>query len=116
MAIKEQRGTGDQAGIHSLGLTGVELDENETVPGKAVAMRFGPEMAQEAFSEFKDFEDPVGGNQGLSSCSGLDKKNIFEFVRTGRQDGSTLVDFGGIEKVEDRKVLDGQDLVHAFEA
>lgn len=116
MAVDEQRGTGDQAGIHSLGLTGVELDENETVPGEAVALRFGPELAQEDFSEFKDFENPIGGDHGLSSGSGIDQQNIFEFVRTGRQDGSTLVDFGGIEQVEDGKMLDGQDLVHAFEA
>ena len=57
------------------------------------------------------------GDQGLGgSGGGVSEQNIFKFVVAGRQDGGALVDLGGIKQIEDGKMLDGENFVHAFDA
>src|ERR1700746_999739 len=53
----------------------------------------------------------MGGSDGCVS-----QKYILELVVAGRQDRSALVDLSRIEQVQDRKMLHGQDPVHALEA
>ena len=43
-------------------------------------------------------------------------EDVFEFVVAGRGDAGALVDFAGIEQIQNRKALDVQYLVHAFDA
>lgn len=56
------------------------------------------------------------GDQGLGgSDSSIGKKDVLKLVIAGGEDGSALVDFGRIQKIEDREMLDGQDAIHTFE-
>jgi len=116
MAVDEKRGPGKKAGSHGLGLSGVDPDENEALPGGTVSFGFGLELTEEVLFELEDFLDPHAGDQRLSGGGGIGEHDVFKFVATGREDGGTLADLGGIEQVEDGEVLDGQDLVHAFDA
>ena len=117
MAVDEQRGPRKQTWIHGHGFLGVDLDEHEAVPGGAVAFGFGAEVVEEGLLELEDFLDVAAVDEGLSSGSGgVGEQDVFEFVAARRQDGGAFVDFGGIEQIEDRKVLHGEDFIHAFEA
>ncbi len=117
MAVEEQGGSGNEAGIHGEGLPGIELDEDEAEPGGAIAFGFGLELAQEGLFEFEDLGDLHGGDEGVGSGDGgIGEQDVFKGVGAGGKDGGTLVDFGRIEQVEDGKMLDGKDFVHAFEA
>lgn len=116
MAVDKKRGAGDEAREHG-GVAGVELDEDEAVPGRTVPFELGLELAKKGLTELQDFKDPVGGDKGLGgSGGGIGEKDVFEVVGAGGQDGGALVDLGGVEEVEDREVLDGEDLVHALDA
>src|SRR5579863_3724996 len=116
MAIEEQSCTGGEARVHAGCVPRIELDEDEALPGRAVTFGFGPELAEERFLEFEDFDDLVGGDQGTSGDRGIGEQDVFKFVGARRKDGGAFVDFSGIEQVEDGKVLDGENLVHAFQA
>ena len=116
MAVDQQSCPGHEAGIHGHGLFGIDLDEHEALPAGAIAVGFGFELAQEVFLELKDVFDVHAGDERLGGGSGgVGEQDVFEFIAAGWQDGGTLVDFGGIEQIEDGKVLDGKDFVHAFE-
>ena len=96
---------------------GIELDEHKALPGRTIAFDFGFELAQEVFLELENFLHVHAGDQGLGgSGGGVGEQNVFEFVVAGRQDGGALVDLGGIEQIEDGKMLDGENFVHAFDA
>lgn len=117
MSVDQERCPGHEPGIHADGVLGIDLDEHEALPGGAVAFGFGSQLAQEGFLEFEDFFHVHVGDERLGSSSGgVGEQDIFEFVAAGRDDGSTLIDLGGIEQVEDGKMLDGENFVHAFEA
>jgi len=117
MAVNEQRGTRKQTGIHGHRFLGIDLDEHEAVPSGAVAFGFGAQVLEECFLELEDFLHVAAVDQGLSGGSGgVGEQNVLEFVAARRQDGGTFVDFGGIEQIEDGKMLHGEDFVHAFEA
>jgi hypothetical protein len=48
--------------------------------------------------------------------SAVGEEDVREFVVAGGQDGSALVDLGWFQQIEDGKMLDGEDAVHALEA
>ena len=52
----------------------------------------------------------------LGGSGSVDHQDILELIATGGQDAGPLVDLGGVEQVEDRKVLYIQDIVHALQA
>ena len=116
MSVEQEQGAGHEAWVHGRGILGVQLDEDETVPGGAIAFRFGFQLAQIGLFEFEDVKNEVGGNEGTGGRGGIGEHDIFELVRTGRQDRGAFIDLGGIEQVEDGEVLDGKDLVHALDA
>jgi len=117
MAVDQERGSGREAGRHGQGVAGVELDQDEAVPGGAVAVGFRPELVEEGFLELEDFLHVHADNEGFGSGGGgIGEKDIFEFIAAGRKDGSPFVDFRRVKEVEDGEVLDLEDLVHAFEA
>ena len=116
MAVDEQRGSGNEAGMHGKGLAGVELDEDEAVPGGTVAIGFRLEFAQEAFFELEDLDDQIRGDEGVGGGGGIGEQDVFKLIGARGQDGGTFVDFDGIKQVENGKMLDGQDFVHALEA
>ena len=46
----------------------------------------------------------------------IDQQHVIEIVLTGRGNAGTLVDFAGIEQIQDGQALHIQHLVHAFDA
>ncbi len=117
MAVDKQRGCGIQPGRHRQSVAGIESDENEAMPDGTVAFDLGFKPAQEASGKFQNAEDTVGGDQGTSRSRGWRcEQDILEVVAAGRQDRSAPIDVGGIEQVEDGKMLHGEDLIHALDA
>jgi len=117
MAVDEERGFGGQAGRHGLGVAGIELDQDEALPGRTVAFGFGLELVEEGFLELEDLFHVHAGDERLGSGGGgIGEHDVFRVVGTGREDGGAFVDLGGIEQVENGEVLDLKDLVHALNA
>src|ERR1700745_2521171 len=115
MAVNQERGSGGQAGRHSLGVAGIELDEDEALPVGTGAFGFRLQFAQEGFLDFADVLQVHGGDEGLGGGGGgIGEDNVFEIVGAGGNHGGALVDLEGIEQVEDGEMLDLEDLVHAL--
>ena len=116
MAVNQERGSWGKAGRHGMGVARIELNEDEALPGGTVAFGVGTQFVEEGLLEFEDLLDVHADDAGLGSGGeAVGEDDVFEFVTAGRKDGGTLVDLGGIEKVEDAEVLDMEDLVHAFD-
>jgi len=116
MSVDQQGDAGLEARGHAGGVLGVGLDQDEAVPGGAVSLDVGLELAKEGLLELECVEDEIGIDQRARDGGQADEQDIFEFVGAGRQDGGALVDLGWIEQVEHGEVLDGENLVHAFNA
>src|ERR1022692_1758085 len=117
MAVDEERGSGRQAGVHAHAFAAIHLDEHEAFPLLTTAFGLGFQLLKKSFFEFQDFFDVHAGDQGMGGGYGsFREENVLKFVVAGRQDGSALVDFGGIEQIQDREVLHREDAVHAFQA
>jgi len=116
MSVDQKRDAGLEAWGHGGDVLGVGFDQDEAVPGGAVHLHVGLELAKEGLLELEDVEDEISGDQRASQGGEADEKDVFELVGAGRQDGGALVDLGGIEQVEDGEVLDGENLVHALDA
>src|SRR4029077_10788055 len=117
MAVDQERGSGEQAGRHSLGVAGIELDEDEALPVGTVAFGFRLQSVQEGFLELEDVLHMHAGDEGLGGGGGgICEDDVFEIVSAGGNHGGALVDFSGIEQVEDGEVLDLENLVHAIDA
>ena len=115
MAVEQEGGSGREAGKHGLGVPGIELDQDEALPGGSVTLGFRPELVQEGFLELEDLFDMHAGDAGFGGgCGTVGEYDVLEIVGAGRKDGGAFVDLGGVEEVEDREVLDLQDLVHAL--
>src|SRR6266478_2609527 len=65
MAVDQERGAGQQAGIHAHAFAGVHLDEHESLPLLAITLGFRFQLLQEAFLEFQDFLDVHAGDEWL---------------------------------------------------
>jgi len=116
MAVDQERGSGRKAGRHGLGVAGIELDEDEALPGRAVGFGVGFQPGEERLLELEDLFHVHADDEGLGGGGErIGEDNVFEFVAAGGKNGGALVDLGGIEEVEDGEVLDVEDLVHAFE-
>src|SRR5579863_3524412 len=117
MAIDQERCAGSKAGVHSRGFAGVEFDQDEALPSGTVAFRVGANVVKKGLLELEDFFDMHADDQRLGSgCMGIRENDVLELVCAWGKDGGALVDFGGIEQVENREVLDLQDFIHAFKA
>lgn len=117
MAVDEQRGAGKQARVHAHTFVGVNLNYYEAFPLLAIAYDFRFQFFEKSFLELQDFLDVHAGDEGLGSGDGsIDEKDVLELVIAGRQDGSALIDLGGVEQIQHRKVLNGEDPVHALKA
>jgi len=117
MSVEQQGGAGGEAGRHGGGVPGIELDQDEAVPGGTVALGIGLELVEKGLLELEGPQNAVGGDQGTGGGSGgVGDEDVLELVGAGRQDGGTLVDGSGIEQIEDGKMLNRKDFVHTFEA
>lgn len=117
MTVDQERGSGEQAGRHSLGVAGIELDQDEALPVGTGAFGFRLQFVQEGFLEFEDVLHMHAGDEGLGGGGGgIGEDDVFEIVGAGGNHGGALVDLGGIEQVEDGEMLDLEDLVHALDA
>ena len=117
MTVDQERGSGKQAGRHSLGVAGIELDQDEALPVGTGAFGFRLQFVQEGFLEFEDVLHVHAGDEGLGGGGGgIGEDDVFEIVGAGGNHGGALVDLGGIEQVEDGEMLDLEDLVHALNA
>ena len=102
MAVDQEGGSGAEAGRHERGLPGIELDEDEALPGGTVAFGFSRKLVKESFPELQDFFHMHADDEGPGGSGGrVGEDDVLEFVLAGRQDGGPLVDFGGIDEVED---------------
>src|SRR5580692_6883520 len=117
MAVDQECGPGQQAGIHAHAFVAINLDEDETLPLLTIAFGFRFQFLKKAFLEFQDFFDVHAGDEGMSGGDGsVSEEDVLELVVAGGQDRSALVNFGWYQQSEDGKMLDGQDPVHTFEA
>src|ERR1700684_3123645 len=117
MAVDQECGSGKQAGIHAHGFAVVYFDEHEALPGLTVAFCFRFQLLKKTFLEFEDFFDVHAGDEGMSGGDwSVDEKDVLKLVVARGKDGCALVDLGGIEQIKYRKMLDGQNPVHALEA
>jgi len=117
MAVKQERGSGREAGVHAGGVLGVGFDEDEALPGRTGAFHFRLQFAEEGLLEFQDFFYMHAGDERLGrGAGGIGEDDVLELVTAGGQDGGAFADFCGIEQVEDGKTLNGKDFVHAFDA
>ena len=117
MAVDQEGGSGKQAGVHAHAFAVVYLDEYKAFPLLATALGLGFQLFEKSFLKFQDFFDVHAGDERLSGGHGsVGEQDVLEFIVAGGQDGSAFVHFGGVEQIEHRKMLDGQDPVHAFEA
>src|SRR5580700_1708532 len=117
MAVDEERGPWQQTGVHTHPLAGIGLNEDEALPPVAITLGFGLQLLQKSLLEFQDFLNVHAGDKGLGGGDvAVGEENVLELVIARGQDGSAFVDFGGVEQIEHRKMLDGEDAVHAFEA
>jgi len=117
MAINEDGCTWNSSGEHAVAFACVEANENEPLPLLTRALQFRAKSAEERLLEFENvFHGFVGEKRLLSSNGRIHQYHILEVIFTGRKNAGTLINFRGVEKIEDRKMLDGQHFIHAFEA
>src|SRR5215469_5865730 len=118
VTINENRGAGKQARIHAHAFAAIGADDDETLPVLAVAaFDFGTHLAQEGLLELLDLAHVHAHDEGLEGGNGsIDLQDIFELVLAGGKNTGALVDFGGVEQVENREVLDVQNFVHTLQA
>ena len=116
MPVDQERGSWGEAGGHGLGVAGIQLHQDEALPGGAVALSLGLDPLKEGLLKFEDLLDVHAGDMGLGGSSGaVGEDDIFEVVGAGRKDRGAFVDLSGIKEVEDGEVLDVEDFVHALD-
>jgi len=117
MTIDQNGGAREEARIHAHAFAGICFDEDKTFPCTAATLGFGAEISQKRFLELQYVFHIHAHDDRFGSCDrAIDQHNGLKFVFTRRNDAGALVDFCGIEEVEDRKVLNFENLVHAFQA
>ena len=117
VTVDEKRCPGKQTGVHTHAFAGVGFDDHEAFPLLAVAFSFRFEFLQETPLKFQDVFDVHAGEEGTGGSDGwVGEEDVLELVVAGRQNGSTFIDLGGIEQIENGKVLNGKNAIHAFEA
>lgn len=117
MAIDEGCGSGQEAGIHAHALARIDLDHDETLPVTAIAFDLGPQLLKKRFLELDDLLDVHIGEKRMGGGDGtFREQNVLKFVVAGRENGSALVDFGGVQKIKNGEVLNGENAIHAFQA
>jgi len=101
MTVDEQHGPRYETWIHGHRFLGIDLDEDEAVPGGSVAFGFGAQVVQEVLLELEDFLHVPAVDQGLSGGSGgVGEQDVFELIAAGGQDGGAFIDFGRVEQIE----------------
>ena len=114
--VDQEHGSLGESRRHGLGIARIEFDQDKALPRGAVPFRLWPQLVEEGLLELQDFLHVHADDAGLHGGRRvIGEDDIFEVVRAGRKDGSALVDFGGIEEVEDAEVLNLEDLVHTFD-
>jgi len=117
MAVDQERGSWRKARDHGNGFLRIEPDQNKAVPGGTVALGFSLELAEEGLLEFEDLDHLRGCDEGVGGGSGgVGEQDVFEVITAGGQDRSAFVDLSRIEQVEDGKMLNRKDFVHALDA
>ncbi len=116
MTVYQERCPGHEAWIHTDSFPGIDFDEHEAQPARAITFGFGFQLAQKALLKFENFfhvhivDKRLGGSRG-----GIGEQDILEFVAARRKNGGTLIHFGRIEQIEDGEMLHSKHFVHAFQ-
>jgi hypothetical protein len=117
VAIEEEGSSGEHTGVHAHAFSRVYLDDNKALPGIVVPLNVFAEATEEGSFELQDlFDVHVHDKRFVSGNLRGGDDDAFEFVGAGGDDGGAFVYFGRVKQVEHGNVLDGKDLVHAFEA
>src|ERR1700675_1792620 len=106
MTVDEERCAGQKARVHAHAFAAVDSDEHESLPLLAIAFDFGFKFLEKAFFEFQNFFYIHARDEGMSGGDGpVGEENVLKIVVAGRNDRGALVDFGGVEQIEHRKML-----------
>ena len=117
MAVDQKKSARSQTRVHRQSFVRVESDQNEALPIGVLGMAVRLNAVEEGFLELEDFFHVHAGNKGLAgSNGGVSQDDVLELVGAGRKDRGPFVDLCRIEEIEDRKVLNLKDLVHALKA
>ena len=116
MAVDEDSGSGQKAGIHTHAIASVDLNYDEALPVVTAAFGLCPQALQETLFELENFLDIHAHDERFGGGDGaVDEQDILELVLARRQDAGTFVDFVRIEEIEHGEVLHAQDFVHALQ-
>src|SRR5439155_19084160 len=108
---------GKQARIHAHAFARIGSEENETLPAVAVADHLGTEHAQKRLLKLEDLLHIHAHKKWFAgSYTAFHQQDVFEFIVGRRENAGTLVDFVGIDQVENGKMLHVQHFIHAFQA
>jgi len=117
VAVKQDRGPGKQPRVHAHGFAAVGADDHEALPVFALSFHLWPQLAQKALLELHDVLYSHAHDLRLARGDRtIDQQHVIEIVLTGRGNAGTLVDFAGIEQIQDGQALHIQHLVHALDA
>jgi hypothetical protein len=117
VTVEDNSSAGQETGKHTHSFAGVYGDCQESFPSLAVTLKTRAEAAEKRCSELKDLLDHHAHDDGLgSSDTAIHYADILKAVVAGGQNGGAFIDFGGIEKIENRQVLGSENSIHSFQA
>lgn len=101
VAVDEQGCSGERSRVHDHCFLMIEFDDDEALPGGVSGYRVRFEALEEGLLELQDLLDMHTHNDCFRGCNiGVNHNYVVELVVVRRENGSALVDFGGVEKVE----------------
>ena len=116
MAIDERCGPGQETRVHAHAFACIDLNHHETLPVAAIAFDLGAQLLKKCFFELDDLFDVHIGEERMGCGDGaFGEENVLKLIVAGRENGSALVDFGGVKKIEDGEMLNGENAIHALQ-
>lgn len=117
MPVNQHRGSGQQTRVHTHAIRGIHFDQYKTQPAIPRRLQRGTKAAKKAFLELENVLDPFVGDDGLTRGNGsFHQQDIFKIIVAGWHDAGALIDLAGINQVQHRDSLHGQNAIHGFQA
>jgi len=102
MTVNQNGRPWEKAGVHAHSVVGRDSDGYKTFPSASLTVQLRSQLAKEASLEFLDLLHVHAHYQRLGGGDGaFDHKNVFESILARWGDAGALVDFGGVEQIED---------------
>ncbi len=118
VTVDQEGSAREESRVHAHAFAAIYFNDYETFPLFALgAFGFRFQLLEKRLLEFQDFLDVHAGDERLGGGDGsIGEKDVLKFIVAGRQDGSALVNFRRVEKIQHGKMLNGEDPIHALEA